>query len=80
MKDLIPSAPYLVLLDFAEASVQLKLHTNVSKYALCGALLTPVYGILIPVAYYSQKYSPIKCNYNTSNRLLLKVVDCLRSF
>ena len=40
MKGLVTYTPYFILIDFADASLQLEVYTNVSKYTLGGALLT----------------------------------------
>ena len=74
------SAPYLLLVGFAETSVPIYLYTNAPTYALGGELLIHVDGSLGPVAYYNQKSSTIECNYNISDRELLAIRNCLRYF
>ena len=73
-------APCIVQVDFADASILLELYTNASNHLLDGAILTCMDGSLHLVANYSKKYSPIECNYTTSDGELLAVVECLSYF
>ena len=80
MKRRVASAPCLALVDFAENELKLEVHTDASKCALGGALLAHVEDEWRPVAYHSRKFNPAEVNYSTSDRELLAIVDCLRSF
>ena len=74
------SAPCLALVDFASDELKLEVHTDASKCALEGAFLARVEDVWRPVAYHSRKLNPDKVNHSDTDRELLAVVDCLRSF
>lgn len=43
-------------------------------------LLAKVEDVWRPVAFHSRKFGPAEVNYSTTDRELLGIVDCLRSF
>ena len=77
---MISEAPCLALVDFADASIPLEVHTDASSYALGGVLLARLADEWRPVAYHSRKFSAAEINYSTTERELLAIVDCLRHF
>ena len=67
-------------MDVADEHIELEVHKDASWYALGGVLLAHVDDVWRPVAYHSRKFGPAEVNYSTTDRELLGIVDCLRSF
>ena len=75
LKEAFTSAPILQHFDYESAIV---VETDASKYVSAGVLSQPIdNGVLRPVAFFSMKHSPAKCNYEIYDKELLAI---MRSF
>lgn len=75
LRDKLCTAPVLHIYD---ANLPIEVHTDASDSALSGILYQVVHGKLKPVAYHSRKFNAAECNYNTTERELLAIVDSCR--
>ena len=64
LKSKISQAPCLMLLDMTNKSIKLKVHTDVSQYALGGILLACFEGTWRLVAYHSCKFNLAEVNHS----------------
>ena len=80
LKSRILQALFVVFVDMANESVELKVHMDATQCALGGFLLACVEGNWRLVAYHSCNFSSVEVSCSTIECKLLKIVNSLHHF
>jgi len=80
LKQALTEAPCLHIIDHKAPDLHLEMHTDASNAALGGILYQLVDGKLKPCAFHSRKFKSAEVNYSTTEKELLSIVDCCRTW